>query len=73
MFENKWRYLQLFAEGAPAGDGGATSGGAGGAAETGASAPAAGEQELLKLGVPKNRITRRASAAGPNPPGWVVD
>lgn len=63
MFENKWRYLQLFAEGAPAGDGGAASGGAGGAAETGASAPAAGEQELLALGVPKGRISKRASAA----------
>lgn len=61
MFENKWWKLQLFAEGAPAADGGAAGGD--GAAETGVTAPAAGEQELLKLGVPKNRITNRASAA----------
>lgn len=61
MFENKWRRLQLFAEGAPAGDGGCAAGA--GAAETGVTAPDAGEQELLKLGVPKNRITKRASAA----------
>lgn len=63
MFENKWRYLQLFAEGAPAGDGGAASGGAGGAAATDVSAPISGEQELLNLGVPRNRISKRASAA----------
>lgn len=61
MFGNKWRLLQLFAEGAPAGDGGAS--GTAVAAETGDNAPDAGEQELLKLGVPKNRITKRASAA----------
>lgn len=60
MCKNKWRYLQLFAEGA-AGDGGAASGAAG--AETGVSAPDAGEQELLALGVPKGRISKRASAA----------
>lgn len=63
MFEKIHRLnLQLFAEGAPAGDGGAASG-AEGAAETGVTAPAAGEQELLKLGVPKNRISKRASTA----------
>lgn len=61
MFGIKWRKLQLFAEGAPAGDGGAS--GDAGTAETGVTAPDAGEQELLKLGVPKNRITKRASAA----------
>lgn len=60
MFENKWRKLQLFAEGA-AGNGGAEGGAE--SAESGATAPDAGEQELLKLGVPKNRITKRASAA----------
>lgn len=63
MFEKIHRLnLQLFAEGAPAGDGGAASG-AEGAAATGVTAPAAGEQELLKLGVPKSRISRRASTA----------
>lgn len=60
MFENIWRKLQLFAEGA-AGDGGAQGGAE--SADSGATAPAAGEQELLKLGVPKDRITKRASAA----------
>ena len=54
--------LQLFAEGASAGDGGAA-GGAEGAAESGVTAPDAGEQQLLALGVPKSRITERASAA----------
>ena len=56
MFENKWRYLQLFAEGAPAGDGGAASGGAGGAAESGVNASAAGEQELLALEIGRAHV-----------------
>lgn len=62
MFENKWLRLQLFAEGAPAGDGGAASGGAG-TAETGDTAAVAGQQQLEALGVPRHKITKRASAA----------
>lgn len=63
MFEKIHRLnLQLFAEGAAAGDGGAAPA-AEDTAETGVTAPAAGEQQLLALGVPKSRITKRASAA----------
>ena len=51
--------LQLFAEG---GDGGASSGdGAAGEAATGANATAAAEQRLRELGVPEDRIRKRAS------------
>lgn len=61
MFDNHHRLeLQLFAEGA-AGDGGAGGEGAS-PAETGVTDAAAGHQHLEALGVPQNRISKRASA-----------
>lgn len=57
MKDNKWLNLQLFAgEGA-----GASGGEGGGEATTGDNATAAAEQRLRELGVPEDKIRRRAS------------
>ena len=63
MENTKLLNLQLFAgEGASGGDGSAASGNGGGAsATTGDNATAAAEQRLRELGVPEDRIRKRAS------------
>ena len=53
MFDMKWLNLQLFA-GEGAGDGGADG------ATTGGTAVDAGQQRLLELGVPADKIRKRA-------------
>ena len=55
MQNNKWRLLQLFADG---GDGGSSGGEGGGAAETGVSGADAGHQRLRDLGVPEHKIRK---------------
>lgn len=62
---NKFMWLQLFADGGSAGDGGAASAGDGAAAATTGVEPAVAGQEtraerLAKLGVPKEKLNRRA-------------
>ena len=60
MKETKWLNLQLFADGASGGATG-TGEGAGGTAASGENATAAAEQRLRELGVPEEKIRKRAS------------
>ena len=61
MFKNKWLNLQLFA-GEGAGDGG------GEGAATGVEAVDPGQQRLLELGVPADKIRKRANRSASKPP-----
>lgn len=65
MFKNKWLNLQLFA-GEGAGDGG------GEGAATGESAVDPGQQRLLELGVPADKIRKRANKSAPKLPEGAV-
>ena len=65
MFKNKWLDLQLFA-GEGAGDGG------GEGAATGESAVDPGQQRLLELGVPADKIRKRANRSTPKLPEGAV-
>ena len=56
MKQNKWKWLQLFAEGT--GDGGAGASGDSVASATGDTGVAAGHQRLLELGVPADKIRK---------------
>ena len=70
MAKNKWFWLQLFAgEGA-----GASSGGEGGGdgAVSGDNGLAAGDQRLLELGVPEEKLRRRAKRASAKLPEGAV-
>lgn len=68
--QNKWRLLQLFADGGASGASGATGGDGGAAAETGDNSADAGQQRLLELGVPKDKIRKpRAKQASTLPEG----
>lgn len=60
MKETKWLNLQLFADGASGGATG-TGEGAGGAAASGENASVAAEQRLRELGVPEDKIRKRAN------------
>lgn len=64
MIYIKWLNLQLFADG---GDGGGD-----GAATTGVEAADAGQSKLLELGVPADKIRKRASKAAPTLPEGAV-
>lgn len=66
MKANKWLYLQLFA-----GEGAGGDGGEGGAA-TGESAVDPGQQRLLELGVPADKIRKRAHKSAPKLPDGAV-
>lgn len=59
-----WRGLQLFADGA-AGDGGASGGDGATAADTGVIAADAGQQRLLDLGVPPDKIRKSRARKQP--------
>ena len=61
MFNHKWLNLQLFA-GEGAGDGG------GEGAATGVEAVDPGQQRLLELGVPADKIRKRANRSASKPP-----
>lgn len=69
MAKNKWFWLQLFAgEGA-----GASAGGEGGdGAVSGESGLAAGDQRLLELGVPEEKLRKRAKRANAKLPEGAV-
>lgn len=68
--QNKWRLLQLFADGGASGASGATGGDGGSAAATGENSADAGQQRLLELGVPKDKIRKpRAKQASTLPEG----
>ena len=68
--QNKWRLLQLFADGGASGASGATGGDGGAAAATGDNSADAGQQRLLELGVPKDKIRKpRAKQASTLPEG----
>ena len=68
--QNKWRLLQLFADGGASGASGATGGDGGAAAATGENSADAGQQRLLELGVPKDKIRKpRAKQASTLPEG----
>ena len=70
MTQNKWYWLQLFAgEGA-----GASAGGEGGGdgAVSGESGLAAGDQRLLELGVPEEKLRKRAKRANAKLPEGAV-
>lgn len=63
----KWKMLQLFADG---GASGAAGGDGGAASETGDNSADAGQQRLLELGVPKDKIRKtRAKQASTLPEG----
>ena len=66
MKDNKWLNLQLFA-GEGAGDGG------GDGAATGESAVDPGQQRLLELGVPADKIRKRANRNAVKQPGGAVN
>ena len=66
MKDNKWLNLQLFA-GEGAGDGG------GEGAATGESAVDPGQQRLLELGVPADKIRKRANRTAAKQPGGAVN
>ena len=76
MHKNKWFWLQLFAgEGGGAAGGTGTSGGEGGGdgAVSGANdGLAAGDQRLLELGVPKEKLQKRAKRASAKLPEGAV-
>ncbi len=80
MLNEKWLNLQLFADGAggsgaSAGTGtgsGAASGGEGNTAATGENATAAAEQRLRELGVPEDKIRKRASKVASRMPQRVA-
>ena len=69
MKETKWLNLQLFA-----GEGASASGGEGGgeAATTGENATAAAEQRLRELGVPEDKISKRASKVASKMPAHTA-
>ena len=66
MFNEKWLNLQLFA-GEGAGDGG------GEGAATGENAVDPGQQRLLELGVPADKIRKRANRSAAKVPGGAVN
>lgn len=69
IIDKTWHLLQLFADGGAA-SGAAGDGGAAGGAESGAESADAGQQRLLELGVPKDKIRKpRANKASPLPDG----
>lgn len=69
IIDKTWHLLQLFADGGAA-SGAAGDGGAAGGAESGAESADAGQQSLLELGVPKDKIRKpRAHKASPLPEG----
>lgn len=68
--QSKWRLLQLFADGGASGASGATGGDGGAAAAAGDNSADAGQQRLLELGVPKDKIRKpRAKQASTLPEG----
>lgn len=68
--QTKWRLLQLFADGGASGASGATGGDGGAAAAAGENSADAGQQRLLELGVPKDKIRKpRAKQASTLPEG----
>ena len=69
MFYSKWRWLQLFA-----GEGAGASGGEGGGdgAATGVDGVAAEHQRLLELGVPEEKLRKRAKRANAQLPEGAV-
>ena len=69
MFYSKWRWLQLFA-----GEGAGASGGDGGGdgAATGVDGVAAEHQRLLELGVPEEKLRKRAKRANAQLPEGAV-
>ena len=68
MAKNKWFWLQLFA-----GEGAGASGGEGGdGAVSGESGLAAGDQRLLELGVPEEKLRKRAKRANAKLPEGAV-
>ena len=74
MLKAKWLNLQLFGgEGAGAGASGASGATDGGEAATGANATADAEQRLRDLGVPEDRIRKRASKLASKMPAKQVD
>ena len=75
MHKNKWFWLQLFAgEGGGAAGGTGASGGEGGegGAVSGDNGLAAGDQRLLELGVPKEKLQKRAKRASAKLPEGAV-
>lgn len=69
IIDKTWHLLQLFADGGAA-SGAAGDGGSAGGAESGAESADAGQQSLLELGVPKDKIRKpRAHKASPLPEG----
>lgn len=66
MFNRKWLNLQLFA-GEGAGDGGSADG-----AASGVTAVDPGQQRLLELGVPADKLRKRAQRAAPKLPEGAV-
>ena len=69
MKKNKWMLLQLFADG---GDGGAPGGDGAGASETGVTGVDAEHQRLLELGVPEEKLRKRAKRAQVQLPAGAV-
>lgn len=63
--EQNWKLLQIFADGAGAGAG---DGGGQGSEATGESAVDAGQQRLLELGVPRDRLPKTKAASKPTKP-----
>lgn len=69
MKNNKWVLLQLFADG---GDGGSAGGDGAGASETGVTGVDAEHQRLRELGVPEDKLRKRAKRAQVQLPAGAV-